>query len=94
MFLDKLKDITGKEIKFYELDVCDRDGLRDIFSKENIDAVIHFAGYKAVGESVSKPWEYYNNNISALKAYYGENYEDYIFCRWMFLGDRTLYGAV
>ena len=63
--LDRLKEITGKEIKFYELDVCDKDKLRNVFDKEKIDAVIHFAGYKAVGESVSKPLMYYRNNINS-----------------------------
>ena len=57
------KEITGKKVTFYKADILDRDALEDIFSKEQIDAVIHFAGLKAVGESVRKPWEYYENNI-------------------------------
>ncbi|MBQ8219319.1 MAG: UDP-glucose 4-epimerase GalE [Bacilli bacterium] len=63
--LDKLKEITGKEIKFYELDVCDYDKLKKVFEENKIDAVIHFAGYKAVGESVSKPLMYYRNNLDS-----------------------------
>ena len=51
-------------IPFYPVDLLDIDGLEDVFEKEDIDAVIHFAGLKAVGESVTKPWEYYNNNIT------------------------------
>ena len=59
-----MREITGKELTFYQADMLDRNALEDIFSKEEIDAVIHFAGLKAVGESVAKPWEYYYNNIT------------------------------
>lgn len=52
------------EIPFYEMDIRDRDGLDDLMSRHHFDACIHFAGLKAVGESVAKPWEYYENNIS------------------------------
>ena len=62
--LERVRAITGKEISFYKTDILDRDALEDIFSNEKIDAVIHFAGLKAVGESVQKPWEYYENNIA------------------------------
>lgn len=62
--LDRVTEITGKPVKFYEADILDRDALEYIFSKENIESCIHFAGLKAVGESVEKPWEYYNNNIT------------------------------
>ncbi|MCR5744071.1 MAG: UDP-glucose 4-epimerase GalE [Lachnospiraceae bacterium] len=62
--LDRVEQITGKKIPFYKVDLLDKDGMNDIFEKEDIDAVIHFAGLKAVGESVRKPWEYYNNNIT------------------------------
>lgn len=61
--LDRVEQITGKKIKFYEYDVCDIERLREIFRNETIDAVIHFAGLKAVGESVRKPLEYYRNNL-------------------------------
>lgn len=60
---DKIKKITGKNFNFYLGDVRDRKLLEKIFSTENIDAVIHFAGYKAVGESVEKPLMYYENNL-------------------------------
>ena len=63
--LERLKVITGRDIKFYELDVCDKDKLRLVFQENQIDAVIHFAGFKAVGESVSKPLDYYRNNIDS-----------------------------
>lgn len=62
--LERVEEITGKPVKFYEDDIRDRDALERIFANEDIDSCIHFAGLKAVGESVSMPWEYYNNNIS------------------------------
>ena len=62
--LDRVKEITGKSVKFYKADILDRDALEEIFEKEDIESCIHFAGLKAVGESVAKPWEYYNNNIT------------------------------
>ncbi|MCI8308617.1 MAG: UDP-glucose 4-epimerase GalE [Lachnospiraceae bacterium] len=62
--LKRVGEITGREPAFYESDINDRDALEKIFEKENIDSCIHFAGLKAVGESVEKPWEYYYNNIS------------------------------
>ena len=63
--LDKIKEITGKKIKFYELDVCDKEKLRVVFMENEIDAGIHFAGFKAVGESVAKPLKYYRNNLDS-----------------------------
>lgn len=62
--LDSIKSITGKTCDFYKVDINDESELREVFSKHKIDAVIHFAGLKAVGESVEKPREYYSNNIS------------------------------
>ena len=62
--LERVSAITGKSVKFYEADILDKDALEDIFAKEDITACIHFAGLKAVGESVAKPWEYYQNNIA------------------------------
>ena len=62
--LDRVEQITGKKVTFYEADILDREALNAIFDKEKIDSVIHFAGYKAVGESVRKPIEYYYNNIT------------------------------
>ena len=61
--IDKIKEITGKNFAFYQNDVCDLDALEKIFSEHKIDAVIHFAGYKAVGESVREPIMYYENNL-------------------------------
>ena len=62
--LDRIEAITGKKVPFYKADIRDREALNEIFEKESIDSVIHFAGLKAVGESVQKPLEYYDNNIS------------------------------
>lgn len=62
--VDRVEEITGKKVTFYEADICDRAAMDAIFDKEEVDAVIHFAGLKAVGESVSKPVEYYQNNIA------------------------------
>lgn len=62
--LDRVQEIAGKTLKFYEVDVLDREGLTKVFEAEEIDSVIHFAGLKAVGESVAKPLEYYHNNIT------------------------------
>ena len=62
--LDRVSKITGKPVKFYKVDILDRDALNDIFDKETIESCIHFAGLKAVGEFVVKLWEYYENNIT------------------------------
>ena len=62
--LERVEKITGKPVKFYEADILDRDAMEKIFTENKIDSVIHFAGLKAVGESVAKPWEYYHNNIT------------------------------
>ena len=62
--LDRVQEITGKTLKFYQVDLLDYDGLKKVFENETIDSVIHFAGLKAVGESVDKPLEYYHNNIT------------------------------
>lgn len=62
--LDKIKKITNKDFKFYELDYSNKEKMDKVFAENKIDSVIHFAGYKAVGESVEKPIEYYTNNVS------------------------------
>ncbi len=62
--LERVEQITGKKLKFYNADMLDKAAMDEIFEKEEIDSVIHFAGYKAVGESVRKPLEYYHNNIT------------------------------
>mgnify|MGYP004486411361 FL=1 len=62
--LERVEQITGKPVKFYESDILDKAAMEQIFTENQIDSVIHFAGLKAVGESVAKPWEYYHNNIT------------------------------
>lgn len=62
--LNRVEQITGKTVKFYENDIADMEAMDKIFSENDVDAVIHFAGLKAVGESVEKPLEYYKNNIA------------------------------
>lgn len=62
--LDKIKEISGKDFKFYEVDLLDKEKLEKVFEENIIESVIHFAGLKAVGESVAKPIEYYHNNIT------------------------------
>ena len=70
--IDKIKEITHKNFNFYKLDVKNERALNKVFKEEGIDAVIHFAAFKAVGESVEKPLKYYENNlentISLLKV--------------------------
>ena len=62
--VDKIKKITGKDIIFYKADMLEKEQMRPIFEEHKIDAVIHFAGLKAVGESVEKPLFYYQNNLT------------------------------
>ena len=81
--IDSIKEITNKDFNFYELDVKDEEKLNEVFVKENIEAVIHFAAFKAVGESVEKPLKYYENNlentISLLKVMQRNNIKKIIF---------------
>jgi UDP-glucose 4-epimerase len=63
--LNRIKEITGKDFKFYEVNLLDEENFEKVFTENNIDSVIHFAGYKAVGESVQKPIEYYHNNLTS-----------------------------
>ncbi len=62
--LERVEKITGKKVTFYKVDLLDKEALNEVFDKESIDSVIHFAGLKAVGESVAKPLEYYHNNMT------------------------------
>ena len=61
--LNKIKKVTNKDFKFYEVDILDKENLEKVFEENDIKEVVHFAGLKAVGESVQKPIEYYHNNI-------------------------------
>jgi UDP-glucose 4-epimerase len=62
--LDRIKQITGKDFKFYKADLLDYDAVEQIFKENQIDGAIHFAGLKAVGESVQQPLRYYHNNLT------------------------------
>lgn len=90
--VDKIKTITNKDFTFYEEDVCNEEALEEIFTKEKIDAVIHFAAYKAVGESVKKPIMYYENNlISTLKLL--KVMQKHNCKRFVFSSSATVYGS-
>ena len=89
--LDKIKKITNKSVTFYEIDLCDKEKLKEVFEKEKIDAVIHFAGLKAVGESVEKPLMYYENNlISTLNLL--DLMKEYDVKKIVFSSSATVYG--
>ena len=64
--ISRIESITGVKIPFYKIDIRNFDSINDIMDKHRIDSCIHFAGLKAVGESFIKPWEYYENNITAI----------------------------
>ena len=89
--LDKIKQITGKDFNFYEMDYSNKEELNKVFTENKIDAVLNFAGYKAVGESVKKPIEYYMNNISGalvlLDVMRAHNCKKFIFS-----SSATVYG--
>jgi len=89
--IDKLKEITGKDFKFYEIDLCDTLKLETVFKENDIDAVIHFAGYKAVGESVAMPLKYYRNNIDSTLSLL-EVMNKYDVKRIVFSSSATVYG--
>ncbi|MDR7079570.1 UDP-glucose 4-epimerase [Neobacillus niacini] len=89
--LDRVKDITGRGFKVYEVDLLDRMGLEDVFSNNNIEAVIHFAGLKAVGESVSIPLHYYHNNITGTLILC-EVMKKYGVMNLVFSSSATVYG--
>lgn len=89
--LKRVQQITGKKLKFYKADVCDSAAVDQIFSEAKIDAVIHFAGYKAVGESVEKPLAYYRNNLlSAITVI--ETMLKYGVRNFVFSSSATVYG--
>ena len=89
--LDSLEKLTGKKFKFYNYDLTEKDKIYDIFDKEQIDGVIHFAGYKAVAESVSNPLMYYSNNListlNLLEVMKEKNIKNFVFS-----SSATIYG--
>ena len=89
--LDAIRKITGKDFKFYEIDYLDREELEKVFEENKIDAVLNFAGYKAVGESVKKPLEYYENNVSGCIVLL-ETMRKYNVKKFVFSSSATVYG--
>ena len=89
--LEKIKKITGKDFKFYEADYLDRKAVEKVFEENEIEAVLNFAGYKAVGESVAKPLEYYHNNITGCLVLL-ETMRKYNVKKFIFSSSATVYG--
>ena len=89
--IDRIETITGKRPEFYQFNAADKERLRDVFANQKIDAAIHFAAFKAVGESVRKPLQYYRNNIdSALTLL--EVMEEFGCKKLVFSSSATVYG--
>ena len=90
--IDNIKKITGKDFTFFEGNVCDKELLLKIFKEQKVDAVIHFAGYKAVGESVEKPLMYYHNNLFSTITLL--EVMDEVGCKnFVFSSSATVYGT-
>ena len=89
--LEAIRAITGRDFAFYQIDLRDRAAMEAMFEKENIDAVIHFAGHKAVGESVAKPLMYYDNNLYGFIVL-AETMEKYGVKKLVFSSSATVYG--
>lgn len=90
--LDKIKEITGKEAKFYKVDILDKESLAKVFKENQITEVIHFAGLKAVGESVQKPLEYYHNNLTGTLVLL-DTMREYGCKKIVFSSSATVYGT-
>ena len=89
--LEAIKKITGKEFKFYNIDYIDREKLEEVFEENEIEAVLNFAGYKAVGESVKEPIKYYTNNISGALVLL-DTMKKYNVKKFIFSSSATVYG--
>lgn len=89
--LDNIKKITSKDFKFYEIDYLDKEKVEKVFEENKIDSVINFAGFKAVGESVEKPLEYYHNNIGGAVILL-EVMKKYNVKKFVFSSSATVYG--
>jgi len=89
--LENIKKITGKDFKFYEIDYLNKQDLEKVFEENEIDSVINFAGFKAVGESVEKPLEYYHNNIGGAVILL-ETMKKYNVKKFVFSSSATVYG--
>lgn len=89
--LDRIKELSGKDFRFYELNLLDKNALNTVFEENNIEAVIHFAGFKAVGESVAEPLMYYHNNITGT-LYLLEVMKNHNVKNIVFSSSATVYG--
>ncbi len=89
--VERVKQISGREVKFYKIDILDKHALEDVFRDEKIDSVIHFAGLKAVGESVSIPLKYYHNNLTGTLILL-ELMQKYQVKNFVFSSSATVYG--
>lgn len=89
--IEAIKKITGRDFKFYQIDYLDREKLEKVFEENNIEAVLNFAGYKAVGESIQKPIEYYTNNISGALVLL-DVMRKYNCKKFIFSSSATVYG--
>ena len=90
--VERVRAISGRDFPFYQLDVCDREALAGIFRRHAPDAVIHFAGLKSVGESVSLPLRYYRNNLDSTLSLC-EVMQDFSARRLVFSSSATVYGT-
>lgn len=89
--LEKIKQITGKEVKFYNIDYLNKEEVEKVFEENEIESVINFAGYKAVGESVKEPLKYYHNNVSGAIILL-ETMQKYNVKKFIFSSSATVYG--
>lgn len=89
--LDRIKELSGKDFRFYEMNLLDKNALNTVFEENNIEAVIHFAGFKAVGESVAEPLMYYHNNITGT-LYLLEVMKNHDVKNIVFSSSATVYG--
>ncbi|WP_423188910.1 UDP-glucose 4-epimerase GalE [Alkalibacterium sp. f15] len=89
--LNRLKELTGKDVPFHEVNICHKEALREVFEQHDLDAVIHFAGYKAVGESVAQPLKYYSNNLNGTIVLM-ELMNEYNVKKIVFSSSATVYG--
>lgn len=89
--VERVEELSGKKVSFYQVDVCDRAALRDVFWHHKVDAVIHFAGLKAVGESVAQPLRYYENNLTSTLSLLSVM-EEFGVKNLVFSSSATVYG--
>lgn len=91
LVLDRIRKITNKNFKFYNIDVTDKSSLKIVFQENNIESIIHFASLKAVGESVEKPLEYYKNNLAGALSVF-ELMKEFNINNFVFSSSATVYG--